>query len=262
MVDYKIPINDYKKVMVEKIEKAINPFCAPLYFLQSRDADAAKIHNNGTIALINTGLKKIFVTAYHVWDAYQRKKQENSNLILAIGTGNKSPTVLMEEACLIDGDSKLDIAVLSFKNSDFYPEDQKKFYMCSHWPASPPKKDDRVAFIGYPAQFRMPNQPEEGVFSGSLLFDSFVTSVNSFYISSVDEHKERQEILYNDSFKKITDFGGISGAPVYNIKRNNNFELIGFVIETNGGNNEIIKIARADFIKTDGTLEYNKIINI
>ncbi|MFA5337432.1 MAG: hypothetical protein WC330_03765 [Candidatus Omnitrophota bacterium] len=239
---------------INKIIDSIAPFCAPLYFLAHRGADATQIKNNGTVSFINTGHRRLLVTAYHVWDAYLTKKEQNRELILAMGSGNASPTILLEGVRLIDGDSdRLDIAVLTFENIDLVPEGQKKFFQINSFPLVSPKNNDVVAFIGYPGQGRHPNQPEQGVFSAGILFVDLVTDVSDYNIYCVDIDNNRQSKMLKQDFETINDFGGVSGAPAY-VNRNGNAELVGFMTRF-GTNNITAVMARADYINNEGMIK-------
>jgi len=238
---------------INKIIDSISPFCAPLYFLAHRGADATQIKNNATVSFIETDCGRFFITAYHVWDAFLSKKEENANLILAIGSGNARPTILLDGVELVAGDrDRLDIAVLTFENIDLIPEEETKFFRIDCFPLVPPRNGDAVAFIGYPGQVRRPNQPEHGVFSGGILFVDFVTDVSEYKIYSVDVDNNRRNIMLELGSELINDFGGVSGAPVY-VNRNGKAELIGFVTQFNQGNNIAI-IARADYIDNRGMI--------
>ena len=248
-----------EKEKLRQIYNEISPFCAPLLFLPTRDAQATHVLNNATMSLIDTGQKRIFVTCYHVWSSYKKKKDENKNLILALGTGDNSPTILLDDLRILDGNEKcLDLAILTFKNEDLYPTGKKKFYRPENWPLSPPDEGELVAFYGFPGEYRSPHPVQDGILSRGMLFVDCVTAVNDDYIFSVDTSGIREQKIYEVGLQWLRSFGGVSGSPVF-VNRNMRFELIGFVCEAWGSKGEFLRISRADFITPDGTLDYTRI---
>ena len=50
--------------------------CAPVFFAPSPTARPPAISANGTVALVDTGQIKLVVTSSHVWDEFEKYKQE------------------------------------------------------------------------------------------------------------------------------------------------------------------------------------------
>lgn len=246
------------KDKIERIITAIKPFSVPIYFSRGNARDPSEIFSNATVSLVDTGQKKLFITCYHVWSAFQEIKHRETNINLWLYTGHGKRIVNFNDAKLIDGDrNNLDIAILDFWSKDIFQDNNKRFYEASEWPLPPPSKGDIIGFWGYPGIHRSVHNSGEGIVSGGVLFFDFVSSVTERYIRFSDEDKIRMVTEYIPGAKSLTSLGGISGSPVF-VNRNNKFELIGFAQEAGDGPHATVFITPAHFIKADGTL--NRII--
>ena len=97
-------------------EAALLTHCAPVYFAPSPEARPPEIRANGTVALVDTGERKLLVTCSHVWDEFEEYMQgfPAACLCTVFASGWGHPIRLRKGPVQIDRD--IDLAV-----SDAWP---------------------------------------------------------------------------------------------------------------------------------------------
>jgi hypothetical protein len=94
-------------------EQQIRPYCGALFFSPSRVEALKVVDTNGSYGLIDTGQKKILVTAHHVWSEFKIKRNVEPNLQLLLCLEQNFPPAVLDTRNLIDEDQKLDLAIFN-----------------------------------------------------------------------------------------------------------------------------------------------------
>ena len=97
------------------MEPEIRPYCGPLMFITSLNSAVGTIKANGSFGLVDTGKKQLLVTCYHVWDEFQKLREKNSDLRLAVCLYDVSNPVIFTPDGPIGEDQSLDIATFDMK---------------------------------------------------------------------------------------------------------------------------------------------------
>src|ERR1035441_4870910 len=101
-----------------ELEYVIDPFahqfCGPIFFTKSLETAEGNITANGSFGLVDTGLKRLLVTCYHVWDEFQMRSLADSNLRMGICLDTKNPIVFAPTRA-IGEDQELDIVTFDME---------------------------------------------------------------------------------------------------------------------------------------------------
>jgi hypothetical protein len=220
----------------------IRPYCGPLYFSRSLNFAAGNIITNGSFGLVNTGLKKLLVTCYHVWAEFKKLQAEDPNLKIHICLDQGSPVVLQAEP--IDQDARLDIATFDME-SLLSACSGRKFYPLEQNPPRPVVSGDRIFLIGYPGVFR--SATVESVQFGRT---PYALSVSDSSADGLRFSADISKAIYEES--QLQDkHGGISGSPCFLIRQGWPAQLVGFTSEDCMS---ILWFTHARCLNRDGTI--------
>lgn len=246
-----MPFDNASKEISKVLLKQVANYIAPLFFESISDQPKSKI-NNGTIFFCSTGTKILGVTAYHVYKEYLNAKKNKSLITSQIG----NTKVENLEKFYIDGDEKIDIATFEI-NVKTIKNIGKKILNGSQktWPPEQPKIGDTVFFAGYPGQERIASAAtiNFGIYGAIPI----IKTINNNDLVCQFE----REYMIDLSGKGLPDenykFGGLSGAPIIAIDKNESgiltWRLAGIIHEANS-EYQIICARRCDFIFPDGKL--------
>jgi len=228
--------------------------CAPIFFMPAPDAKPSAICANATVALLDTGLKKVMVTCCHVWEEFLnfRVSTPTACLCTVFVSGWGQPIVISDEA-LIDSDAGIDLVVLQ-ASPEAWNMGYKEFYRIERWPIPKARVDDPIAFIGFPGGGRHTSDRV-----GNFTYSAFGLSV-----SDVSERKlliagksNDKRGLFDNHGNRIPAIlmGGLSGSPAYVRDGKARFLLTGFVQMGRTSSDDIF-LTHASFLNSDGTLKH------
>jgi len=224
--------------------------CTPIFFMPSRTSTPTSIPANGTVALIDTGSRKLLVTCAHVWFDFLKFRATNNDAILLVKFRyGRGPFMGIQDAALVDCDEQLDLAVFA---TDL-PEDilgYKTFFKINSFPIADPKPRQPISCVGFPGETRRVSETKMAF--GYAVFRLTVSDVST-----------RMILLANNDLRVLRDnegrlcspidVGGMSGAPAYTRTPSGGFNLSGFVRAGNTSNSDI-RLSKASFIRQDGSL--------
>lgn len=203
-------------------EPEISPYCGPLYFASFLKSPVDVIAN-GSFGLVDTGDKKLLVTCNHVWDEFQKLREQNAALRMFICLRRQSPIVFGQEP--IDHDKSLDIVTFDMKPLLAICSGNK-FYRLDQNPARPVAKGDPLFFLGYPGYLRVATG--KAVQFGRVPYAVAVNSVDGLrFHSNISEIKYEED---SELVPKSNRHGGISGSPCFLAHgKARPMQLVGFV---------------------------------
>lgn len=206
------------------LRRIANQACVPFWWHSGGISNDYRILNNGTLCLVDTGRRKIGVTADHVYSEYLCNKQLIPEVVCQIGGTTFTP-----EERLIDRSATLDLA--SFELTDVVvAASGGYFHAPPTWPTSVVHEGDAILLGGYPGRLR-----DKGEATAEMPFQWFVgaaASVSPFNVSlNLDLNNMHQPLRPRAQLN--SDLGGMSGGPVFRfvptpIER---LELVGFIYE-------------------------------
>ena len=238
---------ELKKAVVEQ-SNMIRPYCGPVFFTSSLGSAIGTIPANGSFGLVDAGEKKLLVTCYHVWDAFEKLHGANPELRMLVCLDENAP-VVVDPRHFIDQNEQLDIA--TFDMAALLERcGGRKFYELNQNPAPSVAKGDSLFFVGYPGWFRSAN--EEGVQFGRLCFRMGVSDVSGFFFiadvsKTVGFDGDWKRAVYPDE----KAYPGISGSPCF-LRQGRDVRLVGF---TTSVVLDFLRFTHVHCLNTDGTIK-------
>ena len=197
-----------------RIEPEVRQFCGPIFFTHSLETPLGTVTANGSFGLVDTGIKKLLVTCYHVWDEFQKARLENPDLMMCVCLDWKNPVVFAPNKPLGE-DQKLDIATFDMEPL-LAACGGRKFFPLNQNPPRKVEKGDALFFIGFPGNLRCVVENKLGV--GRAPYAVMCCSVEGLRFCS-------------DISKVVTQsdqLGGISGCPCFLARESRPIQLVGF----------------------------------
>jgi hypothetical protein len=227
---------------------------------------------NGTAFFLDTGQAVFGVTARHVISQMRSDREEHGIFATQIST---QPGVAIDfdgPNRIIDEDEGIDIATFRIETDQI--ERSGKTVLHGHqsgWPPPPPQQDRGVYYSGYPeieSLWQAPGEVNFGAAPGS----SVASSVNDHTISTQIARERLIAVLGGGIPPENYNFSGMSGGPMLTVVQGTlrGRRLAGVIYEGPNIYNtaerpgikglEIIRARRADFIKSDGTLDRTRML--
>lgn len=224
-------------------------YVVPAIIADPPEQPNAKVYANGTCSFFDTGIRKLAVTNWHVVEAFHLQKIKKRDVIFQLG-----PLIFDIENRLIDSDKIRDIAVMDITEADLKVINKQSF-QCLDWPPERVKKDECVAFAGYPGIFRSIPGNQRILSQSVLMLELVADSSSEQFIIELQRNEWVKQLGIRD-ISELTSFGGFSGAAVFRLKNIQPIaviEPVGIVFE-HGETFDIHRIRHIDFINADGTI--------
>ena len=238
-----------RKQFLSRVSSLAELICAPIWWSVATPADArARILHNGTICYVNTGSRRIGITANHVYKEYLADKETRGAEAIECQFGSST---IYPEKHIIDYCERRDLATFVvievFVGASNH--NLKSHHNAVRWPPHRAQKSEVVIYGGYPGELR-----EDKGHIAELPFQWVVGHVNDVG----EEH-----IVLEPGFKTMdwqgpetnNKLGGWSGGPVFRLVEQEpitRLELIGII--TQSLQDQAVLARHADAIQTDGTL--------
>lgn len=226
-------------------------FTAPVFFADIPPKDQQPIANNGTITLIKFGERLLGVTCFHVLEAYRNQLAQDPGRVFQIGDVR-----IAAVDRIIDESRALDLATIDLtglQTAKITADREMDFFEPVRWPPNQVKPGGFVALAGFPGVWREHPAYLEVSFASFSLGATMVTDVGERTIICSLERKNWIQSLGPRLATDITDFGGLSGGPVFNLERLA-AELFGFICEYSTSKDYLL-IRSSRFIREDGSID-------
>lgn len=191
---------------------AIQRCAAPIWASDSRFARPTSVNDNGTCGFVDTGERRLLLTAYHVLKAFREKRAETADAVLAINLG-AGCTVALNNPEVLDEHEELDIAILSFPDLDERTGHDKQYFPIRAWPIATVHRGDAIALIGFPGARRTATGTI-GSFE-PVGFGMVVSSASDQSIVLADESGTFRTVTRDGSLAASIRLGGFSGSPAF-----------------------------------------------
>lgn len=180
--------------------------CVPLWWHGNDEKGSYRILHNGTASLVDTGSRRMAVTADHVLSKYLADKDRDPEIVCQLG----STTIELSDR-VIDRDPTLDIATLEVSQVVVGPSGAG-FHAPANWPTRPLAEGEVILCCGFPGKLR-----EEGTAAAELPFQWFIgraTTVSPLNVSLFLD-LENLQVPLSPSARLNRVLGGMSGGPVF-----------------------------------------------
>ncbi len=233
----------------------LSPFIAPILIYRQGEMNAANWLTGGTAFFAQTIENRFLVTAEHVYAEIDILRQQHSLTIFLCGNGCEP--VNISQWGILGRDDFVDICTIQIPE-DFDPVLlNKRFFDLDDWPHMRAQRLDSALIIGYPAEHR--SGDTNSIQIRITPINDFVTDVGPRRFTIADENEEREVLLNANNFSVPNCFGGMSGSPIFRMIEDSRPEFIGVFSEGGDGLRAVFFGAHAEFISTDGRLDYNLI---
>jgi hypothetical protein len=211
-------------------------------------ATAADDHRNGSIFFIDTGVGLFGVTAKHVYQDY-------ASAVAGKPSRCQIDNILFDPTeRLISMGTKFDIATFRITPNEL----QTLAKLTIPWPPLIPDVGDMVLFAGFPGPEKKVSASTNSIDVRTYAAKWVIDSVSGRDVSMIRPPDSEVTDVNGSGFPaREYNFGGMSGGPVVAVfDRGPIFScgLSGVIYELHQGF-EIVKAARADFIREDGVVK-------
>jgi Trypsin-like peptidase domain len=180
--------------------------CVPFWWHGGGVDGRYQILHNGTVCFVDTGDRKIAITADHVYRQYLTDKDNDATVVCQFGGATIEP-----ERHLVHRDHEQDLA--TFELSDVYIGATGGSTHCPlTWPTEALKLGDAVLLGGYPGVLRV-----EGAVTADLPFQWFAGAVTSVSSWNISLHLDLPNLHWplHETKQLNAKLGGMSGGPVF-----------------------------------------------
>ncbi len=230
-----------------ELRNLVRSHTCPVWWYDDRKADGHSILHSGTLALVNTGLKVLAISANHVFEQYLKDKETDPNLKCQLGNVTVEP-----EKYVIDSDKTLDLVTFDLPVI-LATATGVTIHNSPSWPPPELHAPELVIFGGYPG-----NRRAEKSRTLNSDFVSFISRIGqssedhvSVHLNMSDSHWPQGERMTNSP-----DLGGMSGGPVFRLRTGllETLEFAGVVYESSR-TYELVFSRHASFIQADGSIQ-------
>lgn len=212
---------------MKQIQALARSLTAPFWWHGLDEAGRYRILHNGSVCFVHTGKRTVAVSAHHVYQKYLQDKALFETFGCQFGSSTIEP-----EKYVIDWSEELDIVSFAVPEILLAATGSSVHYPM-RWPTDQLKQGDVVMCGGYPGLLR-----EERQTKAEWPFISLATRVLSATPENITLHVDLPTILWGsdvrDNERRIANFGGLSGGPIYRSKDSpvDHLELAGFIYES------------------------------
>ena len=225
--------------------------CVPFWW-SSGPRGGAQVRQNGSLCYVNTGARRIAITADHVYAGYLAEKAAHEEVECQFGGSTVEP-----EGRLIARSEKYDLATFDvpevFVSASFR---QVYHHNALKWPPDPIQARDVALHGGFPQVLRNPRTNEV-----DFPFQWFATRVNDANDQRISLDPDIPNVHWpGHEGERINDqFHGQSGGPVYRVidanpERGEVVDRLEFVGIIYNRVMELVLARPAGLIKEDGTI--------
>lgn len=180
--------------------------CAPFWWHGYDDAEIYRILHNGTVSFVDTGVRKLAITADHVLEQYLKDADRDPNVVCQFG----SATVDIRHR-VVARERDLDLATIDVSDVLVGPTGAS-FHAPLKWPPAPVAQGDVVLCAGYPGRVRVEHEV-----TADLPFQWFIGRATSVSAHNLSLHLnfEGMHMPLGDVENLNRVIGGMSGGPLF-----------------------------------------------
>jgi len=196
----------------------------PLIIAPPLGADGEVKGATGSIVRLASGAH--LLTAEHVLAGYERRVGEGERVYWQFGKlppFDPVPRIAWRDA-------RQDVVLVRLTEEDVQLVGRCRISTPATWPPAIPVAGEMVLLAGYPAKIREVDDVAGSVGSGPFSTIFRVTTVGDDYCTCQISHKDLVSFTASAPPPPGTDFGGISGGPVF-LLREGNCHLVGVITD-------------------------------
>jgi hypothetical protein len=241
-------------VTFEALVNRLLPFVGSLLVYPKESKNMMGCITGGTAFFVGSGQQRFLVTAEHVIREIEKLRGERDIVVLLCGVN--SPPTEISSWPIHSRDDFVDICTVQVPNEFVSNELEKKFFPFPD-EFTEVEKGDHVLVLGYPAAHRQCTSDTVNTRCLPHLYS--VTDVGPRHFSLANE-KNNREILINPELLEYPEhLGGMSGSPVFRIKRNSEPQFVGVFVGGGDGLHGVCFCSHAYFLLSTGSLDYGRI---
>ena len=232
------------------MSKLAESTCAPFWWSIAKEAGTpARILNNGTISYVDTGTRKIGVSASHVYQRYLGHVAQNGSPAIECQFGGST---IYPEQVLIDQSAEWDIVTFAIPEVfvGASARNPKTHHCAQKWPPERVRQSDVVLYGGGPGTLR-----EERGSVADFPFQWVVGRVGDVAQNNVVVEPDFATMQWQGG-ETNDNPGGWSGGPVFRVVEDTaiaRLELIAFISEF--VSEQAVLARHGDVVLSDGRLQ-------
>jgi hypothetical protein len=245
---------------VRELQLLAAPYSDPI--ILSTRVDRGILYN-GSGFLLASPSGSYLITNAHVIQKYRDIAEAYDDAIFQFGEVVFKPRIKTQDANELVDLAVIDVAGMHFKRSPGYWESAVsrgglRAFCPTRWPLPAPTIGEPILISGWPGKYRSVEGAGELEFAAFPMVGHFVGDVTErfFTIPFERDYWISHDFDPANPVLRETTFGGISGSPVFWIRRNpppERLELIG-VVRTYGETYDVLYCTRADLIDENGDI--------
>ena len=208
----------------------------------------------GTAFFIGSGQQRFLVTAEHVIREIKKLRGERDIVVLLCGVN--SPPTEISSWPIHSYDEFVDICTIRVPDEFDLNNIEKKFFPFPDEFVEV-EKGDNVLMLGYPAAHR--HCASDTVNTRCLPHLVSVTNIGPRYFTLADEYNKREISINPELLEYPKHLGGMSGSPVFRVKRNSEPQFVGVFFGGGDGIHGVCFCSHAYFLLSNGYLDYGRI---
>lgn len=237
--------------ILDEIERCV----APIWASESRAALPSTVRDNGTCGFVDTGVRKLVLTAHHVLAEFRELKSRHADAVLAINLGSGC-TVALDEPDVIDEHEELDMATIAFPDLTSHGLHNKRYFPIRIWPIATVTRGQAIAINGFPGQRRITTELF-GSFE-PMGFGMVVSSASDQSIVLADESNTLHTVDRSGQIQENIRLGGLSGSPAF-LVHSTGPQIVGVFragpVGTESDTGTVVFLSPTKYLKRDGTLD-------
>jgi|GEM_PF-2082046 len=250
------PLDITARVALDRMERAgylpelrgiAQSTCVPFWWHGYSSDGTYKIHHNGTICFLKTGMRIVGVTAHHVFDKYRMALEIDPQTRCQFGGTTIEPI-----SRLISENRYLDLATFDL-STVVVAAAGATAHVPIHWPTQEVKTTEVAIYGGYPGSLR-----EEHETTADIPFQWFAGSPLSVTPENLKLHIDMEHFHQPLHGAKLSnwDLGGMSGGPVFRLVTTpiERLELAAFIYESQP-NLSLVYARPSHYITQDGSID-------
>ena len=205
---------DYPKWLHE-FERKLSRYALPFAFGPRLLTSTADLRNGTCFAIVIEETAPFLLTADHVLDtALRYLARGHCDCVI----GPLEPPLSDR---IISRDKPLDVATIRLTQAEVQILERNDLLIVrpEEWPPRPPAARDLIVFVGFPASARVIHSWTDGLFNG-LTSQAQITGIrhDGFRYRAELKDLRQYDVATGKEEDVLTDYGGISGGPVFRVK--------------------------------------------
>lgn len=235
--------------LLDDLMDVVGKCVSPIWTSESIHESPASVRASGTCCFVDTGSRKLLVTADHVFRDYEERRRAEPSTVLSVMVGD-GQCATIDQPEILDRSQLMDLIVLNWPHLMERENSEKLYFPIRAWPIPRVRRGEQVIIVGYPGKWRVGAQAFGSFEPLGLCYRASNSEGRTVWL--VDEESSWRMQSHGRVVQESVDPGGISGSAGFFI-RNQIPHLAGIVYECNIGGN-MVALTSGSSLTKDGQI--------